>query len=403
MVNQSPAPPSNRVSTPVNGANGATNSPAVSGVAGTPTANNKPARPKPRVDVESLVNQLQTSLGEGWQQYTKTVTDFITGKAIRPEFDQQICELLDKKQIKLHNEIMMANLANVIRDVPPMTGNHPTEWSKKRKEPPRNNGGKGDAKSKRLKEEIMSLPPRERHRIRAIGRDAQRRPTPLPSTLWESRQAKVPKVPQTRDKLGTDTTFAHDIQQGFQAPLAADALEIPDQNNLKDRVQGIALQHGLLGGVAKGVPQVLLAGLENHLKAVLESTITRVRKTQMDGAPLPEAAASGSSNSGSGSRPSTTAGEQELPAGSAITVDELTLSLDLYPETLIEGYPTFERIKSVTLGDAYASLTPPQSDGDEDPRKKIVRDAYELDAAVKRDPTLKERMELAGILDEILA
>lgn len=79
------------------------------------------------------------------------------------------------------------------------------------------------------------------------------------------------------------TGFAHfsldltqDIIQSYQVPLSTESFELPDVDILNTRLLGIAYEHGLVDGISKDVPDIVLAGLEYHLRDFLQQIFGRV-------------------------------------------------------------------------------------------------------------------------------
>lgn len=152
-----------------------------------------------------MMAEIQRSLGVQWPKYRDVVTDFLTGKMNRGEFDIELQGIITGPRIRLHNQFMLAMLANALRDPPPPHANA-LEWSRKRKEHVVR-APKGDTRAKRLKSEIMGMPPKERRRIKATLRDGHHKSVILPSAMLESRVAKLPRIPIVRDKVTSMSMF----------------------------------------------------------------------------------------------------------------------------------------------------------------------------------------------------
>ncbi|KAK9456192.1 transcriptional regulator of RNA polII, SAGA, subunit-domain-containing protein [Dipodascopsis uninucleata] len=240
------------------------------------TTPSKPQRPARRIEVEPLMNEFRSVLGDKWDNYRDVITNFIIGKLSRVELQQELDYMLDKSMVRMHNQFLLASLANALRDPPPSTSGLPA-WSKKSKDAPsRSSRNSGNAVVMRLKKEIMGFTPRERRRIKAITRDAGKKGF-VPSTIILTRQAKLPKTPVVRDKEKLKANITQEIAQSYQAPLATESYELPDTESLRTRILGIAYEHGLLDGIANEVPDIILAGLEYHLRDFLQHILDRVR------------------------------------------------------------------------------------------------------------------------------
>ncbi|ORY84337.1 transcriptional regulator of RNA polII, SAGA, subunit-domain-containing protein [Protomyces lactucae-debilis] len=229
-----------------------------------------------RVDIDVPLNKLHEVLKEKWSAYQQIVTDFLTARLTRNEFEQQLQPILVNGTIKLHNDIMLTLLSNAYKEPPPAIANS-LGWSKKRREPPRM---KGDPHAKRLKAEVMGLPTRERRRLKSIPKPEANAKT-MPNSMIETRFAKLPRVPVSQQKINT-SQHHNDILKGFHVPLAQESYQLPEPETLKDRILATALENGLLGGVSAQVPELILSALDIHLRNILTATIQKVRTNRGD-------------------------------------------------------------------------------------------------------------------------
>jgi transcriptional coactivator HFI1/ADA1 len=264
-----------------------------------------------RIDVDALMVEFQKLLGDNWDRYRDTITHFLVGKLTRFELQEELDQILDKTTIQLHNQFLLANMANSLRDPPPGDHGMLTGWSKKHKDSSRN--VKGDSQLAKLKEDIMGLSVRERKRIKAIARESGKR-APIPSTVTATRQAMLPKIPFVNDKeklqssgnqkqtsgrssraptptpvstpaqpTGTGAghtnpiVWTQDIIHAYETPLACETYELPDSDSLTARMLGISLEHGLLKGVDQGTPAVMMAGLEHYLRDLIRHVFEKVK------------------------------------------------------------------------------------------------------------------------------
>ncbi|KAK9355473.1 transcriptional regulator of RNA polII, SAGA, subunit-domain-containing protein [Lipomyces doorenjongii] len=236
----------------------------------------KPQRPARRIEVEQLMNDFRRALGTNWAQYREIITSFLTGHLTRIELECELSVILDKSMVRMHNQFLLASLANALRDPPPSTNGLPA-WNMRSKDAPlRIAKNSGDPVVAKLKSEIMGFTPRERRRIKAITRDAGKK-GPIPSTIVLTKQARSVKFPSVKDKEKSKTNITQEITQSYQAPLATESFELPDTDNMRTRILGIAYEHGLLDGIANDVPDIVLAGLEYHLRDFLQQLLDRVR------------------------------------------------------------------------------------------------------------------------------
>lgn len=133
---------------------------------------------------------------------TFLVTDFLTGRSTRLEFETSLQPLIAgyRNFIRLHNDILLCLLSNSFREPPPANVQS-LGWSKKRRDLGVQSSH-GDPAAKRLKAEVMGLTNRERARIKNIPKpDASHRLRP--NSMIETRFAKLPRVPVTPQKINS--------------------------------------------------------------------------------------------------------------------------------------------------------------------------------------------------------
>ena len=219
--------------------------------------------------------------------------------------------------------MILANLANAMRDAPPLD-TQMQGWSRNRKDTTARALKRVPARAKVLKKQVMHLSTQERRRLKSLALDPIRRPV-RPSALLENRNAKLPRVYGSRDKI---QSMVHDIQKGYNTPLAADSFELPDLEVLRDRAHGIAVEFGVLRGVAIGVPELVLAGLEHHLKNLIGSVITRVRSNREDGIRTRQ---------------------RKVDHHTGLSAEELSLALRIAAHNIIEHSPLLLRLNDNAL------------------------------------------------------
>ncbi|KAK9447451.1 transcriptional regulator of RNA polII, SAGA, subunit-domain-containing protein [Limtongia smithiae] len=368
---------------------------AVAGVNSTPS---KPQRPARRIEVETLMNEFQRVLGDNWSRYREVMTAFLTGKLTRHELEHELSTILDQSMVRMHNQFLLASLANSLRDPPPST-NGLVAWGKRVKDAPvRISKMTGDPAIARLKSEIMGFTPRERRRIKAITRDAGKKGPP-PSTIILTKQARSTKLSNIKTLEKSKANIVQDISQSYQAPLATETYEIPDTDSLRTRILGIAYENGLLDGIASDVPDVILAGLEYHMRDFLQQIFDRVRPKapkMMSGShsmslgssmvpPMPPLANGNGNNdavSGSGldssssglsssSHTTTACKGGELLSRSRdshrlhfeddniVTAEDMALALELVPHNIVEQSGPYYRLYDVMLRDEIDDYPPP--------------------------------------------
>lgn len=235
-----------------------------------------------RIEVDKLVSELQKKMGGNWDKYQRTISLFLVGKLSRQELLSNINPLLtDSKMIRMHNKLLLANLANSLRDGPidqmsKQSGFGTNSSSKKKKD----SKVKVSSQYEKLKKNIMNLPIRERYRIKTITRDSGKRNMST-SSMTLTRQALLPKIPYVTDKdralTGNTVEWTQDISHSLQTPLSTESYSLPDIDTLESKMLGISREHGLTGSIDKSVFELVSIGLETYLKLILESSIDTVR------------------------------------------------------------------------------------------------------------------------------
>ncbi|KAK9467580.1 transcriptional regulator of RNA polII, SAGA, subunit-domain-containing protein [Lipomyces arxii] len=369
------------------------NTSLANGAASTNTTNNntptRPQKPARRIEVEPLMNDLRRALGDHWEHYREVITDFLTGRLTRNELEQELSQILDKGMIRMHNQFLLASLANALRDPPPSLSGLPA-WNTRSKNAPSRVSNMGDPVVARLKSEIMGFTPRERRRLKAVTKDAGKK-GPMPSSIVLTRHAKIPQVLNAKEREKIKGNTVQDITQSYHAPLATESFELPDADNLRTRVLGIAYEHGLVDGISNEVPEFILAGLEYHLRDFLQQLLNRVRpqkhKKSLDAAylsmtssvtqPLKQegdpTATAASSNTDVKQKPgvavitangTSSAGKRKRQLyedDGVITAEDMALALDLAPHSIIELSGPLYRLWDVMLKDEIDDFTSPIS------------------------------------------
>ncbi|KAL1919497.1 uncharacterized protein VTP21DRAFT_2190 [Calcarisporiella thermophila] len=243
-----------------------------------------------RQDVLSLKHQLAEALGDNGQYYWQALTDFVRGRLNRQEFDFYANLYLNHENAHLHNKFILANLHNAQLDIPPPT-QRSVGWSKRKRAG--TSEADGDPKRRRLKEAIISLGKAERERLKALKREPGKRGRPpmlvkgvvKPAPTRFSAVAKTPMYTGTREKLPSN--YQQEYVRGVFAPLCADAKALPDFESFRDRMAGIALEHGLFGGVTEDSVHLMRHALESHLKTLVSNCISKIRANRGIGIQLP--------------------------------------------------------------------------------------------------------------------
>lgn len=264
-----------------------------------------------RLEMDPIASEMLGYLGpQNWDRYQGNLNYFLIGKRSRLEFNEAM-DLVFNEAVKnqtsesgsvnvsvgslkkLHNRLVLVLLSNSMRESAAsefdestkftisshLKKNSSTNANSKISKTGKSNKSKASSQYEKLKRTIMSLPIRERHRIKSITRDSGKR-SMATSSLTLTRQALLPKTPYTNDKeraMPLASEWNHDIVTGMNTPLAAELYALPDTDNLTRRLTGVAREHGLTGIVEQQAVEMVYLGLESYLKTVLESAIDTVR------------------------------------------------------------------------------------------------------------------------------
>ncbi|VEU23508.1 DEKNAAC104536 [Brettanomyces naardenensis] len=262
---------------------------AANGISITNGSNGSLKRVK-RVDIDDLVAVFQKRMGKNWDEYQIAVSLFLVGKLSRSELLEKLDTVLDNTTVRFHNQLLLANLANCVR-AEPSDGMSTSGFGNQSQLNRKRKAGRS-SQYDILKKDILSLPIRERKRLKNITRESGKKGM-TNSTMVLTRQAILPKVPIQTPKVDTPQTkesvnatvaqaskWAQDVSNGFKAPLCSESYELPEKEALMTRMLGIAREHGLSGSVNPQAAQLLTVGLEYHLKALVEMALARVRERQ---------------------------------------------------------------------------------------------------------------------------
>ncbi|CEP61166.1 Hfi1p LALA0_S02e08196g [Lachancea lanzarotensis] len=259
-----------------------------------------------RLNMESMVEAFTEVLGkDNWNKYAQIISLFILGKLSRKELVNEIDlifsfpresarnskssqnALSHANLIRMHNQLLLAILANSLREMPTGESNEGS-WGF--------NNGSSNASKKRsnkhnsqidtYKKIVMSLPTEDRSRLKAITKEAGKRGFVLCSVL-QARLNTIPKIPIVTNpetlkrvkasNLKTPLEWSQEIVNGFSAPLATESYSLPDNDSLYLRMISLAREHGLVGAVDGRCVEIMTLALENYLKNVVESAIDTVR------------------------------------------------------------------------------------------------------------------------------
>lgn len=236
-------------------------------------------KPTKRIEVESLASELRQKLGPHWDKYQATIAAFLIGKLSRNELTSVLNAFLtDSRLVRMHNQLLLANMVNALRDGPGHEQNTKSSFGSTSKKVVKK-GMKQSSQYEKLKKDIMSLPIRERYRVKTITRDSGKQKM-ANSSLTLTRQALLPKIPFSSDKekiMGNVIEWTQDISHALNTPLSIETYALPEQDQLKTRMLGVAREHGVTGTLDNDVAELLYHGLEAYLKNIVETAIDTVR------------------------------------------------------------------------------------------------------------------------------
>lgn len=236
---------------------------------------NATSSPFKRSQLGVHIREFQKLLGKDWESYHETLLLFLVGRLSRPEMVDTVRQILPKGLHKYHNKLLLLNLANSLKD---SLTEHANEfasfWNKRSSKPSKVRLSLYDG----FKQNIMALPVKERRRIKNITRESGKRGK-LTAGITLTRHALLPKIPMIQDKeqqqlqVQNLVQWQQDVVNGISTPLCSESHELPDRKTLQLRVTMIMREHGLTGHVSGDALEVLMLGLEAHLKNILDSAI----------------------------------------------------------------------------------------------------------------------------------
>lgn len=299
-----------------------------------------------RLEISHFVSQFQKILGDMWDSYQIAVSLFIVGKLSRTELMQQIGPILNQKHTKhMHNKLLLSMLANCYKKEP-LHGVTSSVFGTSKKRISKNKSSQYE----KLKRDVLSLPIRERVRIKGITKESGKKGL-IQNTMIQTRQALVPKVPIVTNHSSNNNTngstitssisnaskvntlemtliSVKDILEMIGEPLSTETYELPERKKMRDFMLGLVRENGLLGGVSMKAVDVLYLGLTYHLKSIITDILDNVRvKNYGDIDPV----------------------EDKIPRNSiTITAEDFFDYINLSPST-IKPYGTIDRLINTKL------------------------------------------------------
>ncbi|KAJ1984039.1 hypothetical protein H4R34_000901 [Dimargaris verticillata] len=307
-----------------------------------------------RRDAIALKQQLADALGDNGPQYWKALTEFVTGKLNRQEFDFYANLYIPAHHVHLHNAFILATIHNAHREDTPPEDRKSVEWSRKRRYDEAHGYSAADgsginslldddgpfdvaqqqrARRQKLKKLLQSMSKADRRMIRQLLKKAPDTPTRPDDLVRHGSQRPVLPIDMQRIPPAAVADYA----RGVQAPLCSDTKSIPDIESLRDRLLAITLEHGLLDGVSSECIDIMLYALDNHLRDIVFNCISKVRANRPVGPQYTPASTS------------PTTSPSSAVSGSSLTtlrLSDLLFSLEIAPHVLTEMPISIERLSS---------------------------------------------------------
>ncbi|KAJ1653127.1 hypothetical protein IWQ61_006694, partial [Dispira simplex] len=294
-----------------------------------------------RWDALAIKQQLADALGENGPLYWRALTDFITGKLNRQEFDFYANLYIPADQVHLHNSFILATIHNAHHNDQPPDVECTVEWSRKRKygdgctlNGTAEEGNEEDAvldiakqqkiRRKKLKQLIQSMSKADRRMIRQLLKKQEPKASVSAVTALVTQANHRPVIPVSIQQITSSAVT--DYARGVQAPLCFDEKGIPDVESIRDRLVAIALEHGLLDGVASDAVEVLLYGLDAYLRNILSNCFTKVRVNRSTGIRYQHHST------------------DTIPSQTTLRLNDLLFALEISPHVLTETPLSVERL-----------------------------------------------------------
>ncbi|KAF9172271.1 hypothetical protein BGX21_005171 [Mortierella sp. AD011] len=233
-----------------------------------------------RLDVLLLKQQLAEALGENGPSYWQALTDFVSGKLDRQEFDFYANLYLSRKNASLHNQFILANIHNAQTETPPPSKGS-VGWGKGKKGKDGKLLKEKDPRRRKIKNHILSLGKAERERIKALKE--QYRNNGLVKQKLKEHRVSRPMAPT----ISQQPQIA-EYNRGAHAPLCFESKELPDFEAMRDRMTAVAMENGLMGGVQEGAVELMLHALESQIKGIISNCIIKLRTNRALGIAVPK-------------------------------------------------------------------------------------------------------------------
>ncbi|PVU97042.1 hypothetical protein BB561_000800 [Smittium simulii] len=288
------------------------------------TQSTEPQKPGlQRVELLDVKEQLVEAMGDSGKQYWLKLKAFIVGKLSMQEFESFFRDALVGENARIHNTLILNILKNAnSKERPPNDViNSGFDHSKKRKTldsseklyrteyqllkvdrdlaiANQNNSFKKQkvmlVKTERLlldkienptwsnlKDIIKNMNKHDKKALKYLLSKKRIVESPIDQAIKMFERIVIP-VPSNR----LPPTYALDIAKGVVCSLCYDTKSTPDMKTLQARMVSIALQRGLVAGVTKDSVELLLYGLDCHLKNIASNMISKVRSNRSIGIPV---------------------------------------------------------------------------------------------------------------------
>jgi hypothetical protein len=242
----------------------------------------------PRIDLEPLYTELKLLIGHNWETYFDAITRFIRGELNQREFGD-LCDVFiyaTPQTEHAHNSLVLAILFNSSRDAPePGVANWVSATTDKTAAATTTKATvTSDASEQRLKAEVMSLPARDRRRLKAIATDkAEEEAAARRNPYEEYFQAGRIKAPEVSVPAGgaaaglTKTNWDMEIRKRYVQSLFAETLEFPDTTILHTRMMPICYEESISQGCSMHSAELVGIAAETFLKSLVSEIVNRTR------------------------------------------------------------------------------------------------------------------------------
>ncbi|KAG1746671.1 transcriptional regulator of RNA polII, SAGA, subunit-domain-containing protein [Suillus paluster] len=215
----------------------------------------------------TIKSQLNAALGQKASAYFETLSQFVSGKISRIEFDESVRQALDAPNlVQLHNSLIISLFDFTVHrrpPTPPPDVSKPPPRKRRRTLPYQGPDDRDDTlRSSRLKRWTVSLGRRERERIRTLQSMPTERPRPRKETDEIVRDRGVMLLTERGDPPGS------------RLPLhLASVSRAPTLQHISDRINLTAAQHNL-GAPSRAVASLLMLAFEAKLKQLITHALS---------------------------------------------------------------------------------------------------------------------------------